>query len=100
MRIPCVVIAAWLALAVMAQWAVADPVEWPGTGHWYEAITAPTLTWQEAGQAAAGRSWMDMPGHLATITSQEELDFIATWIPQQDFWLAGYQEPRASPPRR
>jgi len=92
------ILAACLLLAIAAP-AGADPVQWAGNGHWYEAVDpSGGLTWEEASQAAQGRTWMGMPGHLVTITSQEEQDFIATLLGSSNRWLAGYQDPTSSPP--
>ena len=41
---------------------------------------------------------MTIPGHLATITSQEEQDFVAALLGTINYWLAGYQDPTSSPP--
>lgn len=55
--------------------AGAAPVEWPtsagGNGHFYEVVVNPDLGW-DAAQALAVASG----GYLATITSEEEQQFI------------------------
>jgi hypothetical protein len=74
-------------------------VFWSGNGHWYEVVTD-TATWDEANAAAAARSHMGMPGHLATITSGAENDFISDLSPGSDppalYILGGYQNPAAT----
>lgn len=64
---------------------VGDPCEWPvsegGNGHYYEVIdmgptSATWLTWEQARAAAEAASYLSVPGHLATITSAEEEQFI------------------------
>jgi len=97
-RIANIIFPACLSLVLFSRWAAADPVQWPANGHWYEAVTASALTRVQAVEAVHGMSWMGMPGHLATITSQEEGDFVASWIPAGNFWIAGYQDPEISPP--
>ena len=97
-RIANIIFAGCLSLVFLSQWAATDPVQWPANGHWYEAVTASALTRVQAVEAVHGMSWMEMPGHLATITSQEEGDFIASWIPAGNYWIAGYQDPEISPP--
>jgi len=92
------VFGACLLLTFAARWAAADPVQWATSGHWYEAVTSPQLTWEQAGQAAVARSWMSMQGHLATITSQAEEDFLSSVMPAGNYWLAAYQDPWDSPP--
>jgi hypothetical protein len=56
------------------------PVCWEVTGHCYESITAPGITWHEARAAAENLSFEGRNGHLATITSQAEQDFINTAV--------------------
>ena len=57
----------------------ADPVHWPvaggGNGHYYEYVLD-VLSWEDARVAAEGRQFMGDTGHLVTITSQGEQDFI------------------------
>ena len=98
MRYSVKVILAACLLAAVAAPASADPVQWAGNGHWYEAVPTASYTWAQADQAARAMTWMGIPGHIATITSQEEGDFIASWISAGGFWLAGYQDPTNSAP--
>lgn len=54
-------------------------IYWSGNGHYYELVTSP-LTWDQARLAASMRSFMGVQGHLLTISSQAENDFItANW---------------------
>ena len=99
MRHTAIVILAVCLLAAIVAPASADPVQWAGNGHWYEAVEpSGGLTWENASQAAQGRMWQGMNGHLATITSQEEQDFIATLLGSSNHWLAGYQDPTSGAP--
>ena len=83
----------------------AAPAEWSiesgGNGHSYEVISAPDGIWWTQAKAAAE----DIGGHLATITSQAESDFVFTLIDQKTHfssnihltnkwgpWLGGYQD--------
>lgn len=65
-------------------------------GHWYEAIeTGSTISWDNAKTAAESLNYLGGQGHLATLTSQEENDFI--WnnlggINLRNYWLGGFQE--------
>ena len=71
----------------------AQPVYSPATGSWYEAVTVEN-TWSAAKAAAEATSYLGMPGRLATITSQEENDFITgSVLPVQyyGFWIGGKQ---------
>ncbi|MBK8167942.1 MAG: hypothetical protein IPK64_18510 [bacterium] len=78
-----------LSMAVAAT-AVADPIQWPasegGNGHWYGIVDA-RLSWTAARADAAARG-----GHLATITSQAELDFIWTNLHPIRSWLGGIRD--------
>jgi hypothetical protein len=64
-----------------------------GNGHSYEFISAPTLSWFDARDAAAARG-----GYLATITSQAENN--AIWAHRNDpyFWIGGYQPAGSTEP--
>ncbi|MBM4379543.1 MAG: Ig-like domain repeat protein, partial [Deltaproteobacteria bacterium] len=56
------------------------------TGHYYEEISAPGLTWAQAQSAAAARRYHGLQGYLVTITSAAEqtyadsLSGMPTWI--------------------
>jgi hypothetical protein len=68
------------------------PIEWPaaagGNGHYFELVS-PTggITWTDAKTAAQARSYLGSAGHLVTVTSQGEWDFITTNFPQAYTWL-------------
>ncbi len=53
----------------------------PLTGHYYEFISAPGISWTEARNAAAGQSYYGLQGYLVTLTSQEEADFSTSRAP-------------------
>ena len=78
---------------LFASTAQADPVVWAVNGNSYEVITGQTtITWAEAKALAEG-----MGGHLVTITSEDENDFVAALLTEfgtgdlQRYWLGGYQ---------
>ena len=54
-----------------------SPVQMPGTNHWYQLMPE-RKAWEEARDSAASMVYQGMTGHLATITSQAEQDFITT----------------------
>jgi hypothetical protein len=58
----------------------------PLTGHTYMYIETP-LSWHDALVAAKGMTYQGLTGYLATITSQEENDFIGTKSGAQDIWI-------------
>jgi len=80
--------------------ASGQPVQWSGNGHWYEFVPT-TLLWPSARDSAASRSFMSLQGHMATLTSQEEADWVWSWLQSltaDGAWLGGYQEPFESTP--
>ena len=82
-----------------------DPVQWPGNGHWYEAVYVyGGISWGDAKLAAEAAG-----GYLATIGSEAENDFVFSvavkdprlWYNTRDTggpWLGGYQPPDAQEP--
>lgn len=47
----------------------------PTTGHYYEFVADPGISWADAEIAAAGRTYFGWQGYLVTLTSQAEADF-------------------------
>ena len=91
-------------IAVSQVWAY--PVQWRpedgGNGHWYELRNPwpifpydnPGKTdWDHAKMQAQWMSHYEIPGHLATITSESENNFIKNNIiePPDSPWIGGYQ---------
>jgi WD40 repeat protein len=99
------------SILVLAGLSVAAPVQWPtevgGNGHWYEAVYVPYgTTWDEANAAATVSG-----GHLATITSAAENEFVFQLADTSDTlwsmnqygiqigpWLGGWQPEGAAEP--
>lgn len=83
-------------------------VYWHSTGHWYKAVSTPDPIWWEDARRIAEEEG----GHLVTLTSQEENDFVfaltkdrpALWsyIPQVKYfsgpWIGAFQENGATEP--
>lgn len=68
-------------LAQRVPWSHPD-----GTTHWYEVVASPGgITWIEASEAAITEG-----GYLATLTSEEENNFVFDLIDRGDFW---YERP-------
>ncbi len=69
-------------------------------GHYYEAISvAQGIDWVDARDEAANRSYLGRRGHLATLTSAAEVQFVLNNFPTADsdqYWLGGYQDRSAS----
>ena len=91
-------IAAVVGLVLIAHSAWAAPIQWPvsdgGNGHWYEYV-AGNETWTSARVDAAGRTFDGLPGHLATLTSAAENDFIFQHFSPVQAWIGGYQDRNA-----
>ncbi len=85
-----------MLFAVIGQ-AEAEPVLNPANGHYYEVVVEDWINWHDARVAAGTSTFMGIRGHLATITSQDENDFIAGIVPSDvSFWVGGFQ-PSGSP---
>jgi len=55
------------------------------TGHAYQYIAAPNLSWDEARGEAAKRSYRGRQGYLATMDSKDEFDFVMQKVfPRED----------------
>lgn len=59
--------------------ATAAPILWVDNGHYYDLVI-PTLSndWFSDQTAANSSTYLDLSGHLVTITSADENDFLAT----------------------
>ena len=82
---------------------IAAPVEF--NGHYYELFEMTGKTWQEAKDLAEQQTYMGYKGHLVTITSQSEQDFIKsnilnTSLPPlgNTYYIGAYQEAGATEP--
>lgn len=83
---------AWVALLVLAVAAApteAVPILGP-TGNYYEHVSD-AVTWNEARVEAGSRSYLGYPGHLVTITSEAENDFVASFSGDL-IWIAASDE--------
>jgi hypothetical protein len=72
----------------------------PDNGHYYRGISTPT-DWHSAKALAESMKYRGCSGHLATITSQEESDFVAAnlpWATSLAYWLGGIQPPGSAEP--
>ena len=83
-----------------------SPVEWKvsegGNGHFYDFVrTRSGVTWSESNQQAKSRSFKGVVGHLLSITSRQELDFVQANLPfvTKGSWLGGFQD-KSSPSYR
>ncbi len=68
---------------------VTGPVFFAANGHYYELISN-LLGFNDALVAASQKTHNALPGHLATITTQEEYDFVvATFVDLFYVWIGG-----------
>ncbi|MFC1712669.1 NPCBM/NEW2 domain-containing protein [Candidatus Poribacteria bacterium] len=72
----------------------------PANGHYYEVIVSSGIDWDDAREAAESRTLAGLRGHLATITSQAENDFLLSIRPPSDInlWVGGFQPPGSPEP--
>ena len=76
----------------------AEPVLNPSNGHYYEAIPD-RLLWPEANNQANLATFMGFRGHLATITSPEEQNFIVDHVVgKSEWWLGALQSSESTSP--
>lgn len=82
---------AGLLCMAMTSPALALPTQFAGTGNYYEFISAPGVTWTGADSTAQGSSFMGVNGHLVTIFSQAEQNFVVglTGGVTNSVWLGG-----------
>ncbi len=78
----------------------AEPVIWSGNGHYYDVVEdATNMSWEDAKNWASELTFTDasgqlFKGYLATITSSQEADFIASLsFTKKNYLLGGYQTP-------
>ena len=76
------------------KWASADG----GNDHWYECFSKRGMNWGDADDAANLKEHNGMSGHLATITSPEENEFVMRVQSMSDecgsgsfFWIGGHK---------
>lgn len=84
-----------LVLALVPLAANAAPTLGPN-GHYYEFVAASQITWDAANSAANDLTFAGVDGHLATITSAAEDDFIETERQKtslNEVWVGGFQDP-------
>ena len=76
------------------QWKTEDG----GNGHWY-GIVKYNGTWAQAKAHSEQQFWKGSQGHLCTVTSPDENDFILGNLSKsQSAWLGGYQVDKTAEP--
>ena len=80
--------------------AYSDPAD-GGNGHYYALITGAPMSWADAEAAAEAMTMTGyFPGYLATVTSQEEYDFLVDTFspfPGEETWLGATDDPSLTP---
>ena len=80
----------------------AAPVCWDSNGHCYEVISTPGgISWDSAKTSAELSSYLGVSGHLVTLTSLAENEFVWTNLGVsllRDYWLGGFQVSRSIEP--
>src|SRR6266851_756137 len=74
---------ALLLLASLARPGAAQsgPLYNPANGHWYQLVRVPgSLSWPDARNAAQALSYAGYPGHLVTVTSAAEEQFVVNSV--------------------
>ncbi len=61
-------------------------------GHYYEVVSSGPITWHEAKEKAENSAYKGMSGHLMTITSHAEVDWMFHRLAWMLKWLGGYQD--------
>lgn len=78
--------------------AEAQVVYNPANGHYYEVVLPTTLDWLGTKADAQTRTYRGLRGHLATVTSDQEDQFITTQLPNAvplNVVFGGYQDKTA-----
>ncbi len=93
----------FIALLSFGSAVQAVPVQWTtGTGannHWYELSIGTIYRWDNASTASMASSYLGMSGYLATVTSQDENNFIAALLPNvPSAFIGGFQPPGTGEP--
>ena len=88
---------AFTCVTIISNTSFGQPIFFSGTGNYYELIQS-NQTWDEAAATAAALFFNGAQGHLATITSQAENDFIQNSFAVGGAWIGlsqalGAQEP-------
>jgi hypothetical protein len=67
-------------------------VYFPGNGHLYEVVSGPSISWDDAKIAAEARTVNGAQGYLATVTTQEENDYISARLEDSGWFGASDAE--------
>jgi len=100
-----IVIAGMLTFLGGAGVANAVPVQWSVNGHYYDVVSSKDyVSWDEANRDSQTLEHNGLSGHLVTLTSAAENDFVWQLLSAASaddfdrYWLGGYQVDGASEP--
>jgi hypothetical protein len=85
-----------LLFAAVGQADPVDPILNPQNGHYYQSVPVPQGIAWDAAFVASASTYNGMHGHLATITSPAENDYVAAHFNlaiSRGYWLGGLQFP-------
>ncbi|MEQ1635181.1 MAG: lectin-like protein [Methylococcales bacterium] len=70
----------WSSIAFIGSIGIANaaPVQNPANGHWYDFINTGSIDWNTAKNQAESLTYLDLSGHLATISDADENAFLYT----------------------
>jgi hypothetical protein len=72
-------------------------LEWPVNGHFYEKVEE-ELSWTDARTAASSKNFLGVSGHLVTITSAEENQFLVENFVTFRSWIGAFQYDKLDEP--
>ena len=98
-RRPLVHAFCFLIVLLFPSRGAAAPIYFGPTEHYYDFIWAGAIRWTEANEQAQTHSYLGQQGHLATITSQVESDFLYQTYGHifWEGWLGGWQDLNSHP---
>jgi flagellin-like hook-associated protein FlgL len=70
----------------------ASLVKFPVTGHYYEVVDTGGITWSDAQEMASNRTLYGLTGYLATVTSEEESNYLKTELNGKEGWIGASDE--------
>lgn len=95
------IVVSLIVFSLLGRVVVAEPIRWDGNGHYYALVLSDDIAWDAAKTGAEASTWLGVNGHLASVASAGENDFIHDLLPaepQTRSWLAGAQDSDGTEP--
>jgi hypothetical protein len=73
----------------------AIPILDPNNGHYYEFVKSGTIWWPQAKEQSDNSSYPGLSGHLATLTTFEENDWVSAILNPGSKWIDAIQDVNA-----